>query len=125
MYYSAFIPIRSGATMWPKYPVTEQVGTVFRLRNRMGNLLPCDHVLHKTLVISRFFLGGGASTEKKCAKIYNVRAAPLLFSLNPIVLWRSPCRRRSSFLNSLINRKISATLLAVYKRFIFKKREVE
>ena len=35
------------------------------------------------------------SALKACTKIYNTRA-------EPIVLWRSRCRRRSSFLNSLI-----------------------
>ena len=45
--------------MWPNYPVTEQVGTAFKLRQRMKKkLLTVPHVLHKTLnlVISRFSL---------------------------------------------------------------------
>ena len=55
LYYFTIIPIRSTCTMWPNYPVTEQVGTKFRLRQRMENLPSCVHVLHKTLnlVISR------------------------------------------------------------------------
>ena len=40
---------------------------------------------------------------KKCTKILNARAGPLFFSLNPIVLSRCRCRRRSSFLNSLLS----------------------
>ena len=37
--------------MWPNYPVTEQVGTAFKLKN----LPSCAHALHKALnlVISR------------------------------------------------------------------------
>ena len=35
---------------------------------------------------------------EKCTKIYNARAGPLFFSLNPIVLGRSRCRCHSSFL---------------------------
>ena len=41
-------------------------------------------------------------TAKKCTKIYNARAAPLFFSLYPIVLRRSRYCRRSSCLNSLL-----------------------
>ena len=41
--------------MWPNYPVTEQVETAFKLRQRLKKLLSCSYVLHKTLnlVISR------------------------------------------------------------------------
>ena len=35
--------------MWPNYPVTELVGTVFKLAQRNENLLSCAQVLHKTL----------------------------------------------------------------------------
>ena len=48
-YYFAIIPIRSTCTMWPNYPVTEQVETAFKLRQRMENLPSCAHVLNKTL----------------------------------------------------------------------------
>ena len=55
LYYFAIIPIRSTCTMWPNYPVTEQVETAFKLRQRLKNLPSCAHVFHKTLnlVISR------------------------------------------------------------------------
>ena len=55
LYYFAIIPIRSTCTMWPNYPVTEQVGTAFKLRQKIKNLPSCAHGLHKTLnlVISR------------------------------------------------------------------------
>ena len=54
-WYFVIIPIRSTCTMWPNYPVTEQVETAFKLRQRLRNLPSCVHVLHKalTLVISR------------------------------------------------------------------------
>ena len=35
--------------MWPNYPVTEQLETAFRLRQRMKYFQSCAHVLHKTL----------------------------------------------------------------------------
>ena len=35
--------------MWPNYPVTEQEGTAFKMRQRMENLPSCAHVLNKTL----------------------------------------------------------------------------
>ena len=35
--YFAIIPIRSTFTMWPNYPVIEQVGTAFKFRQRMKN----------------------------------------------------------------------------------------
>ena len=55
LYYFVIVAICSTCTMWPSYPVTEQRGTAFKLRQRMKNLPSCDHVLHKTLnlVISR------------------------------------------------------------------------
>ena len=54
-YYFAIIPIRPTCTMWPNYPVIEQEGTAFNLRQRMKNVPSCAHILHKTLnlVISR------------------------------------------------------------------------
>ena len=59
MYYFAINPIRSTCTMWANYPVTEQVGTASKLRQRMENLpsSACAHVLHKTLnlVVSRCY----------------------------------------------------------------------
>ena len=78
LYYFAIIPIRSTCTMWPNYPVTEQVETAFKLRERLKNVPSCGHVLHKTLnlVISRCGLAahGGEMYQN------------LFFSLNPIVL---------------------------------------
>ena len=58
LYYFEVIPIRSTFTMWPNYPVTEQVGTEFKLTQRMENVPSCAHVLHKTLnmAISRCYL---------------------------------------------------------------------
>ena len=49
LYYFALISIRSTSTMWPNYPITELVGTVFKLAQKMKNLLSCAHALHKTL----------------------------------------------------------------------------
>ena len=88
--------------MRPNYPVTEQVGTAFKLRQRMENLPSCAHVLHKTLnsVISRFCLAEHG--EEMYQNLKRTCSQPLFFSLNPIVLSRCRCRRRSSFLNSLI-----------------------
>ena len=62
------------------------VGTAFKLRQRTKNLLSVAHVLHKTLnlVISHRIVW--LSTVKKCTKIYNARAVPLFFSLNPVLL---------------------------------------
>ena len=58
LYYFAIIPIRSTRIMWPNYPVTELVGMALKLKRRMKNLLPCAHVVHKTLnlVTSRCYL---------------------------------------------------------------------
>ena len=49
LYYFAIIPMRSTYSMWPTYPVTEQVARAFNLRQRIKNVPPCTHVLHKTL----------------------------------------------------------------------------
>ena len=35
LYYFALIPNRSTSTMWPNYPVTELMGTVFNLAQKM------------------------------------------------------------------------------------------
>ena len=101
LYYFAMIPIRSACTMWPNYPVTEQVGKAFKLRQRMKILRRVFTFSTKPL-IWLLHVVVWSSTVKKCTKIYNAHAEPLFFSLNPIVLRRSRCRRRSSFLNSLI-----------------------
>ena len=65
----------------------------------MENLLSYIHVLHKTLnlVFSNCCL---AVYSEEIYQIYNASAEPLFFPLNPIVLWRSRCRRRNSFFNS-------------------------
>ena len=101
LYYFAIIPIRSICTMWLNYQVTEKLGTAFKLRQRMKTLLSCAHVLHKTLslVISRCCL---AEHGEEMSQNLKASVEPLSFSLNPITVWRSRCRRRSSFLNSLI-----------------------
>ena len=52
--------------------------------------------------ISSFHVVVWPSTANKMYQINNSRAGPLFSSLNPIVLWRSRCRRRRSFLNSLM-----------------------
>ena len=48
-YYFVIIPIRFTCTMWPNYPVREEVGTAFKLRQRIKYLPSCAHGLHKTL----------------------------------------------------------------------------
>ena len=50
--------ISSTRIMWQNYPVTQQVGTAFKLRETMKNSLSGAHVLHKTLnlVISPKFI---------------------------------------------------------------------
>ena len=49
LYYFVIIPIRSTCTMWPNYPVTEEVGTAFKLIQGIKYLPLCAHGLHKTL----------------------------------------------------------------------------
>ena len=58
LYNFVIIPIRSTCAMWPNYPVTEQVETAFKLRQRLKNLPSCTHVLLKTLnlVMAEFIL---------------------------------------------------------------------
>ena len=82
--------------MLPNYPVREQVGAAFELRQRMKHLPSCAHVLHKTLnlVISRRCL---TEYGEDMYQIYNARAGPLFYALNPVVFWRFRCRRRISF----------------------------
>ena len=62
--------------MWPNYPVTDQVGTAIKLRQRMKNLPSCAHVLLKTLNLS-FHVVIWPNTANKCIKIYNSHAGPL------------------------------------------------
>ena len=86
------IPIRSTCTMWPTYPVTELVGTAFKLGPRMNNSPSCSCVLHKTLnlVISNSrccFVDYG---EEMYQNLFRTCIA-IVFSLNPLVLWRSRC----------------------------------
>ena len=98
----AIISICLTCAAWPNYTVTKQVGTVFTLRQTRKNFIVVYSRSPQTLnlVISRSVVVW-PSTAKKCTKIYNARAELLFFSLNPIVLLRSRCRRHSSFLNSL------------------------
>ena len=55
LYFFAIIPIHSTCRMRTNYPVTERVGTAFKLIQRKENLPSCAHVFHKilNLVISR------------------------------------------------------------------------
>ena len=47
LHYFALIPMRPTSTMWPNYPVTELVGTVFKLAQRMKiYCMSCSHNLH-------------------------------------------------------------------------------
>ena len=84
-YFFAIIPIRPICTMWPNYPVTEQVGMAFKFKQRMKNLPWCAHVLHKTLnlVISRCRL---AECGEEMYKNLKRTCMAFVFSLNPIVL---------------------------------------
>ena len=86
--------------MWLKYAITEQAGKAFNLRQRMKNLPSCAHVLHKTLnlVISHCCLA--ECGEEMYQTLYRTCGA-FVFSLNPIVLRRSRCRRRNSFLGAV------------------------
>ena len=67
------------------YPVTERVGTAFKLIQRKGNLRSCAHVLHKTLnlVISRCCL---ADYGEEMYQNLKRTCMAFVFSLNPIVL---------------------------------------
>ena len=82
LYYFAIIPIRSICKMCP---VTEQVGTAFKSRQRIKLY---RHVLTFSTEprIWSFHVAFLSSTAKKCTKMYNARAGPLFFSLNLIVL---------------------------------------
>ena len=72
LYYFVIITICSTCIMWLNYPVTEQMGTVFKLSQRMKNLPSRAHVLHKTLnlVISHCCLA--ETMAKKCTKIFKL-----------------------------------------------------
>ena len=67
-------------------------------------LLHRAQVLHKTLnlAISR---SCSAEYGEEMYHIFYARTGPLLFSLNPIVLWRSPCCCHSTFLNSPVSQR--------------------
>ena len=112
LHFFAVIPIPSSCTMCSNYPVTARVGTALNLTERMNNLLSCAHVIHNTLnmVILQCCLAGYGEEMNQ-----NLKDAQGLcfFSLNPIVLRRSSCRRRSSFLNSLIYLYHSAAMLSL------------
>ena len=112
LHFFAVIPIPSSCTMCSNYPLTERVVTALKLTERMKNLLSCAHVIHNTLnmVILRCCL-----VEYGEEMNQNLKDAQGLcfFSLNPIVLRRSSCRLRSSFLNSLIYLYHSAAMLSL------------
>ena len=59
--YGVIIPIRSTCTVWPNYLVTEQMGSAFKLRQRIK-------IHHHVFTFS---------TPNKCSKMYNTRAGPL------------------------------------------------
>ena len=100
LYLFAIFPTRSTCTIWPNYPVTEQMRTAFKVRRRMENLPSCAHVLHKTMNLV-FHVVVWPSTVKKCTKIKRTCRA-FVFLINPIALSRCRCRHHSSFLNFLI-----------------------
>ena len=94
------ILIHSACSVWPYYPVTEWVGKAFKFKQRMKNLPSCAHVLHKTpnLAISRCCL---AEFGEEMYQNLKRTCKAFVFSLDPIVLSRSRCRRRSSILTGL------------------------
>ena len=74
-------------------PISEKESKIYRL---------VVHVLKsaQSLVISRSSCAG---MTKKCTKKRDARAELLFCSLNLLLFWRSPCRRRRSFVRSLLN----------------------
>ena len=64
---------------------------------------------------------------KKCANNRDARAELLFFSLNLLFFWRSPCRRRRSFVRSLLHSGVWATSSHKKKILIikFKKKTVQ
>ena len=78
LHFFAIIPIPSSCTMCSNYPVTERVGTAFKLTEKMKKLLSCAHVIHNTLnmVILRCCLAEYGEEMNQNSK---GRAGPLFF----------------------------------------------
>ena len=68
LHYLVIFPIRTTCTMWPNYPVTEQVGTTFKLRQKMKNLSLFAHVHKKNLEFGHFTLLFGRVQRRNVPK---------------------------------------------------------
>ena len=125
-YYFAIIPIRLTSAMWLNYPVTEQVITVFKLRQRMENLPSHAHTLQKALnlVISCCCLAEQGEEMYQNLKRTCGRAFVFLFKAIVTVLSCCHCRRHtctcSSFLNSLVLYFMQCTCALKYCMYSFK-----
>ena len=115
LYFFVIILIRSTCSVWRNYPVIERVGKAFKFKQRMKNLPSRAHVLHKTpnLAISRCCL---AEFGEEMYQNLKRTCRAFVFSLDPIVLSRSRCRRRSSILNSLFSTTGTAVIRTLYGR---------
>ena len=83
--------MRSIRTIWLNYPVTEQVRPTFKLRQNMTNL---PSPVTFTISTKPSFWSLHVFVWPACRAF--------VFLLKPYFLRRSRCRRRSSFLNSLM-----------------------
>ena len=101
LYYHAIIPMHSTCTIWLSYPLTKQVQTALVLvesENEDFTVISLHSAQKLELVIPRCRLAEYG--EKMQTKNQNPRAKP---SLNTFFFSRSRCRRRFSYLNSLLN----------------------
>ena len=60
----------------PNYPVTERVGTAFKLIHRQKNLPSCAHVLHKTLNLVIAREAGNAKLSDTRTTMYMLKDLP-------------------------------------------------
>ena len=60
----AIIPIRSLCTMWPNYPVTERVGTAFKLIQRKGKFTVMCSRSSQNLEFGHFTLSFGQARRR-------------------------------------------------------------
>ena len=68
LYYFAIIPILSTCTMWPNHPVTEKLGTAFKLGQRMKKITVMCSRSPQNLEFGHFTLLFGLGLQRNVPK---------------------------------------------------------
>ena len=79
-------------------------GNRIRIKTEMVEFIALPFPFPSKLKIWSFYVVVRAGTAPKCTKQRDARAELLFCSLNLLLFWRSPCRRRRSFVRSPIPR---------------------